>query len=397
MKFGSLILSSILALAVCSGCSSKETSHVHSATGEWDLNAQEHWHICECGEKLDVSAHTLDDTMVCTVCGSEIWDLGDGLFDVYTYDETGEILRSTSYDANGNIISESRHVYEYDADGNKVSGKYYENDVLLQLDEFSTTAEGETYLTKGTSYQEDGSSFVNEYDEENNIIAAYTYDADGTLLYETHTEYAYTEDGICYESKSTEKDTVANSILVAEYNEYGDLVSRTMTDADGQVTLDERYEREYDDDGNMLWEKTYSGDMLTYEIVSYASGSDDSSTWRYPEQTIVYNEDGTKVISFYGDNTEVETETYYNADGTVERELTYQYETDDDGNWSSIQVYDGEQLITNTEYALSADGWSYKAKVTEYHEDGTTTVSEYTEDETLVLETKYDSDGKVID
>lgn len=397
MKFRSLILSGILALAVCSGCSAKETSHVHSATGEWDRNAQEHWHICACGEKLDISAHTLDDTMVCTVCGSEIWDLGDGLFDVHTYDETGEILRSTSYDANGNVISESRHIYEYDADGNKVSGKYYENDVLLQLDEFSTTEDGENYLTKGTSYQEDGSSFVNEYDEQNHVTATYAYDADGTLFYEVHTEYAYTEDGTCYESKSTEKDPVANSILVAEYNEYGDLVNRTMTDADGRVTLDERYEREYDDDQNILWEKTYSGDMLTHEIVSYATSSDDSGEWRYPEKTIEYHEDGTKIVSVYGDNTEVATETYYKANGSVDYELTYQYETDNDGNWSSIKVYEGNRLISDASYAMSADGWSYKSQVTEYHEDGSSTVSKYNEDETLVSETNYDADGNILD
>ena len=395
-----LLFVGAVSLAMLTGCaetgessgSKPDPSHTHTALAEWDRDAKEHWHLCECGEKLEVAAHELNDMQFCETCRSDIWDCGDGMYEVYTYDEAGQVLRSTSYDADGNIISESRHVYEYDENGNVLSSQYYEGDNLLQAEEFALTEDGETYLIKSTGYQADGSAFVNEYDPEGNVIAVYGYDTEGTVIYETHSEYAYTEDGGCYESKATEYDHKTGVKLVCEYNEYEDILTRVEYDFDGTVQYEESYEREYNEDGDMLWEKTYRDGKLTYEIVGYVTQSEDGMSWRYPEQTISYEEDGGKVVSKYGDNGEVETETYYNADGTVDRELTYRYELDDVGNWSHIKVYEGDRLVIDNEYAISEDFWSYKAKVTEYNEDGSKTVSEYDQFEELIRTTTYDAD-----
>ena len=93
--------------------------HVHEAE-TWERNLSEHWQICGCGEAFGLEAHDLGDDVVCTVCGSEIWDFGDGTGSVCDYDEAGECIRWTEYDVDGNVTFDERSEIEYDADGNKV-------------------------------------------------------------------------------------------------------------------------------------------------------------------------------------------------------------------------------------------------------------------------------------
>lgn len=62
----------------------QSTSHVHSFGKEWKNDANNHWNVCDCGEKSNVAAHTWDNgtvtkavtdtengimTYTCTVCG----------------------------------------------------------------------------------------------------------------------------------------------------------------------------------------------------------------------------------------------------------------------------------------------------------------------------------------
>ena len=107
-----------LAVIAPAGCSSPEPAapvHTHAPLEGWDRNATEHWHNCECGEKLDTAAHELDDLSSCTVCGSEIIDWGDGTFDVYNYDENG----STVYTVRGELAW-GHQLRIYDAAGNEL-------------------------------------------------------------------------------------------------------------------------------------------------------------------------------------------------------------------------------------------------------------------------------------
>ena len=58
-----------------------EGSHTHTAGGEWQSDAAQHWHVCtDCDEVMDEAAHTAGEWQqdaatgehfrVCTVCGS---------------------------------------------------------------------------------------------------------------------------------------------------------------------------------------------------------------------------------------------------------------------------------------------------------------------------------------
>lgn len=294
------------------------TEHVHTATGEWDRDAKQHWQVCEDGEKLNVGEHTLDDEGICSVCHSLVTDYGEGQFIVNNHDEHGDTVRYTYYDADGSVVEEEFTEYGLDAEGN------------------------------------------------------------------------------CYELKTTRYDYTYGAIYVSEYNEYGDQTARTISDLEGNVEQTDRFEREYNDEGDPIWEKSYTNDVLVQEITGYQTYVDGEYTMRFPETVIDYYEDGTKLVTDYGDDGEVAKETYYKADGTVEKEWTYTYETDSEGNWTSIKVYEGERLVKETEYALDADGWNYPVKETEYHEDGSKTVCEYNEYGELVSESQYDADGNLI-
>lgn len=243
---------------------------------------------------------------------------------------------------------------------------------------------------------EDGSAFINTYDEQDNLIRYTYYGEDGKIAAETFTEYAEDSEGNYYETKETQYDYTNSVVYISEFNEYEDQISRTITDLEGNIRQKDRFEREYNSDGEALWEKTYSNDVLVREITGYKTYTDGDYSIRFPESVIDYYEDGSKLVTEYNDQGEVDKETTYKADGTVETALRYVYEYDAEGNYKRIQTYEGEQLIKDAEYAMSADGWSYMAKETEYHEDGTKTVREYNENDELISESKYDAEGNLI-
>ena len=382
-------LSCVLTLTALAACS---PAHTHSPTAQWDRDGKEHWQLCECGEKLEAAAHTLNMDFRCTVCDSEVWDYGEGV-DVYNYGEAGELIRYSSFDDQGTSINDTRWENQYDASSNTLHQFCYENGMLITTDEYTVTSDSQTLLTKSTNYQEDGAYDVTEYNAEGNITSAIGYNADGTVSMEAYSEYAYTADGVIYESKAT--TTYGGETYISEYNEHSDIVTRTKYVGD-VLEFSERYEREYNADGDSLWEKIYRDDRLIFEIVGYTSNSDEDGYWRYPEQSIEYYEDGGKLLSEYGENTHISKETLFNADGSVFSVRNYVYETDENGNWSRIRVYENDRLTSDTEYAPDGSGWSYKAKVTEFLEDGSKTVYEYDQNEELLRETRYDADGNLI-
>ncbi|MBQ9832855.1 MAG: hypothetical protein IJO48_03885 [Clostridia bacterium] len=367
------ILSCSLTAAMLSACSiagSGNAGHTHSPSDEWDRNAQQHWHACECGEKIDAADHSITDS-VCSVCQSKIWDFDDSV-EVCNYNEQGELIRSTLYDADGNASSDIRYEFEYNADNIRISTTVYENGRMIEKTEYATNADGESIAVKITNWLGDGLSVINEYDENGDVTAMYSYDEANKLTFEGHYEYSLTADGESYQSKLEEHDLTTDTKYACEYNEYEDILSRIFYNTDGTVKSSERYEYGYDENGKKLWCKTYTNDILTYEVVSYASGSDGESSWRYPKKAIEYYDDGTKLVSEYDEKGNPYIETYFKADGTTDRVLTY-------------------------EYTLTSDGSYYKSKATEQFEDGTKTVSEYDENKELITQARYDADGNVIE
>lgn len=390
MKKKNVIISTVLAAALLAGCGGEPQTqpqnqtgdHVHIAQEVWDWNGTEHWKPCECGEKMDAAAHKLGDDLRCADCGVEVWAMDDGSADTSLYDQYGNVVRNAWFDAEGNILSESRYENEYDDAGNLLSSRFYSDSVLQNEDAYTVNADGESVIEKTVMYYEGGCT-INEYDQYGNMVHMRDEDEAGNVNAESWSEYTMDADGGFYESKLTER-LAEGGKLEAIYNIQGDIMVRIWYDANDSVTREDSWEYEYNEEGKHLWEKQYTDGKLVYEITGYAEFHGEDYSMRYPEMIIEYYEDGTRLEQAHGSNGEVETETTYNADGSVAQVLNYVYETYEDGNWKSIKVYDGEKLVNDKQYAQTEDG-SYLETETVYNEDGSTTVI------------TYDADGNVIE
>ena len=84
----------------------------------------------------------------------------------------------------------------------------------------------------------------------------------------------------------------------------------------------------------------------------------------------------------------------YDKDGNIV-EQTAQNVYDDKGNIMSKKVYEGEDLVVETENKNDEDGNNYEAKITVYNVDGTKVVSEYNKNGDPIVEATYNADGVV--
>lgn len=295
-----------LAASVLAGCSA---GHTHASTEGWELNAKEHWQVCECGEALNTADHTLDEYSMCSVCGAEVWNYGDGA-DVYLYSAYGDPVRMTSYDADGNVTSDQRYECEYDADGNKLTETYHENGVLRGERTYEAGV-----LLQYIDYYEDGGKGIMEYDENGNLTHNVFYDADGAVTSETWSEYACNADGEWYETKNTMTDQ-DGAKYIGEFNEQGDQIAWRCYDADGNLEHDERYEFEYNNEGRKQVKRIYESGTLTEELI-YVTVTDEYGWMSYPQTIIYYHADGSKTVEEYNENDELVSETVYDAAGNV--------------------------------------------------------------------------------
>lgn len=360
------ILPLLLAALLLGGCGSQE--HTHTPLEGWERDGREHWQLCECGERMNVAAHNLVSD-VCVTCYSEVWTYDDDSVLVYNYDDNGMVVRASCYNAQGGVDSDVSYVYELFPDGGVRREESYENGFLVQ---------------------------EMEYDENYNLLFSRFYEEGKGLTQEYLYEYALDEDGWWYQIRGQERDVLGGVTYAYEYNVQSDIVSRVKYDGDNNVVYTEQYERQYNEENQPLWEKTYINSVLTREITGYMTITDSDGWMRFPEEIIEYYEDGAKLVSRYGDNGEVATEQYILPDGTVARDLRYEYQTDVDGNRNYMRVYNGDRLATESRYETTEDGWTYCATLIDYRSDGSKKVFHYDENETLIEEIEYDTNGERI-
>ena len=346
----SLLLSGLMLTAALAGCGN---SHTHTAGEAWAWNGTDHWHLCECGAEVDPAAHNVGDDMRCADCGVEVWDFGDGYIDVTAYDEFGALAHMVSYNPDGSISSETRWERTYDENGNILTENVYIGDFLQDENIYAVSPDGVNYLASCLNHQENGYAYLNEYDEFGNMIRMVGYDPDGNVEGEGTCEYALTEDGEYYEYKTV--DRYADGMTyVAEHNPQGDTVHWCSYLPDGTLELERSWEYGYDEEGFTTFVKEYENGVLVTEIVQYAVVEDEYGFTRYPEIMLEYFADGTKLVSQFGENTEVAVETMYNADGSVAYVYTYAYEINDlDGQTVTVTDQNGE-IVSQTIY--NADG-----------------------------------------
>lgn len=238
-----------------------EPVHVHAPNASWLMDKDNHWQLCEeCGETINESAHTLDAGF-CTQCEAEIFvNNMDGSTSVYVYDAFGNTTFSLEYDSEGNLLFTYNWEYTYDDAGNMLTETEYTDGAISYYAEYALDSEGLPYTAKVFTFFEDGTSDYQEYDQWLNNTLWISYNADDTVLFSIRNEFT------C------------------------------------------------DDNGNVLYQKTYEDDVLTSES-EYTFMEGEFGAYTYCSKEITYFEDGSKLITEYDEFYEIISEVFIDANG----------------------------------------------------------------------------------
>jgi hypothetical protein len=325
-RFATLLL--ICLCLALTGC-----FHEHTPESMLSIGIEEHWYACDtCGKKMDVQAHSFDETGACTVCSAGFGEDDFGSKYAYAYDHQGNQILHIQYDYDGSVIDDSRYVIEYFEDGTTKSHLSYHNRILSIETHYrycENPGDSDTYLTFVIYYNTDGSK----------------------------------------------KESL--------FNEY-QVLKTTTYDSDGHVVKVERYEYELDANGKRLRDAVYTNDVLTSETLYFINDAIDG----LPQKQIRYDENG-KVIregTFeYDEFFDLVRETYH-IHGILNTVNHYSKSPDGAFYISKEEHYDDNGNIeTVVYYSLDVSGHFYLSKEEVYNDRGE-----------VIKETNFDPFGNIV-
>lgn len=317
--------SSVLLLALLLLLAAAFAEEIALPTFIWEHDGLTHWQLDTDGAVINQGAHNTADSWLCSICGADILDWGDGTYDVSDYDEYGNLVRSSCYDENGLLTYQSIHVLTCNEDGVILKDVEYINGVLYGESLYTVTEDGMQLPVSSTVWNDDGTTSVNQYDKHGNCVYAAIYEADGSVFFETISEFALSDDGWYYECTTTSRYATGETFY-DETNQYGDKLRSLNTHADGTVWGDWTYEYEYRNH-TKVWKKQYAAGVLIFEEFF----DDDGNCI----QEVEYLEDGGWIIYDYNDHGDVASVATYAADGSLVSTETreYEYEEDEALDW----------------------------------------------------------------
>lgn len=220
------------------------------------------------------------------------------------------------------------------------------------------------------------------------------YDAEGNLLSSESAIYNYNEQDILLSEQHFVDGILAEEVT---YDIWRNTLTRKEYDAEGKVIYAERNEPVCDDNGQLVSTKQYINEVLTYEATYQLDefGFSSVATDTY------YLEDGTKEERTYNANGETLTEKFYDAQGNLTEDYSYQHEYQD-GNLSKVQCMLNGKLHYIEEYRLVypfGDDYCVPAlsKRTDYRPDGAYSVTTYDEDGWELTYDCFNADGSPLD
>ncbi len=199
----------------------------------------------------------------------------------YTYDDEGNLMQQAIL-YNGVPL---RFDYTYDADNNLIKAEYFEEDVLMMVNEYfyedgikvreSSIVEGVVEYDYFHSYDENGNMVESVFHAlEGDHVYTYAYDEDGRLVnhqgsipneYSYNNDYTYDENGNLTERVLTMMGEPYYTLNYT-YDSEGNCIKEERTYSDGK----EVYTKEYDENGNVI-----------SEVITRADGSVESAEWQY--------------------------------------------------------------------------------------------------------------------
>ncbi len=271
----------------------------------------------------------------------------------------------------------------YDKDGNVESALIYEDGNIIQEFHYSKGDSDEEYQTN--YYYEDGllmkeevvyngkvSEGYKEYthDEQGRITSKFEYDGEGNLI--DSWEYKYEELGYTVETWIIPM----SGKKVYRSNPYGDRISYEEYNESGELTDQELYEYEYDDNKNVLDKKTYSNGVVTdEEIFEYDRFNNVIKHSTYycgkliREMIVEYSPDYSQAtfdfIGYYG-NEEGESTSYFlkkfDSNGNIIENHWYAGGKESDDIQITYYTYDKNGNILSEEFGDQKNIYEYDSE-----------------------------------
>ena len=338
-----------------------------------------------------------------------IWD-ADGSHSVGLYDDNGNVIEYSDYNADGTL--NYREEATFDADGNRLTDNRYRSDgTLSSWYEYSYDADGSeigfyshaSYNDSTTWYEkvrdlrgrtviqywywDDGGYGQEQYLPQGMIASSSSWTADGRLS----STFEYSFDALGNKTASHSCDFNKDGTWSESWGDGSNTLKRVIYAADGSVT--QTTEWEYDDQGNTTAVYTYDADgklseEVTSEYDSQGNRTKRESCW-YESGSVTYwsadfyDTDGNTIKSYS-----------YNPDGTVS--AWYEYEYDAQGNQTVRTTYNADGSPESVQkFVYDAQGKQTQHTVQGY-ENGAlsrTTVYDYDSDGNNIQSSYYTADG----
>lgn len=236
----------------------------------------------------------------------------------------------------------------------------------------------------------DDGTDVNLYDQNGNPIHSMSFDSDGNMTYDFATEYIYDEDGNILTEKTYDFGTLQDEIVYVD----GEVVSVMSYYDEGCRTL-----LTYDENGNLVTKTSYdgNGNVIGEDYSEFALTAD--GEW-YESRCTSIDTNGSKYIGEYNEWEDQIAWITYTPDGVMDNNERYEYTYDEEGHKTAVKIYSFDALVQEKLYTMLVfeDGWmNYPGTIIDYHEDGGKTVCVYDENDELVSQTHYDAEGNVIE
>ncbi len=186
------------------------------------------------------------------------------------------------------------------------------------------------------------------------------------------------EESMCSVCKSAVYSNEDGSKSVYIYDEHGHVAIQEDYDAQGTITYRQRFEIEYYEDGCIKHSKEYVYDILLNkdgeEVLSsettFLHCENPENGEVYMSESIDYNDDGTKQICKYNEQSNLLLVTIYDASGNVTTVERYEYEYDDNGKCVKQATYVNDVISREIFYAYDEEGNEYESKQIYYDENG---------------------------
>ncbi len=178
---------------------------------------------------------------------------------------------------------------------------------------------------------------------------------------------------------------------ISKFDEHGNTEFTESHADDGNICITS-YEYVYDDNGNVLNEKTY----VDSELFSESTYVIDNEGYPALHTNSIFAHGDSALISEYNIQGDMIRFAEYDAVGNVSNETIYHYEYDENNETIAYKAFLNEELSEEFEYVYNDEGLTYPAKMTYYSEDGTSEVTEQDADYNTLREAVYAADGSVI-